>query len=165
MKIKISLGMCLKRKTTLVWVKEYINKNLAACKCLCNLQELYTAFKEKHPNVNIGFSKFSALNVLTGSKMTHSVCVCSAHQNVVSLVHAMGWDLTYKGLIKKTFYNPESNKCIIMHWFESCSGTATLKEFLDQELSEHENDEKFNYCQLDTTDWAILTTVTANYEE
>ena len=30
---------------------------------------------------------------------------------------------------------------------ESCSGTATLKEFLDQELSEHEDDEKSNYCQ------------------
>ena len=26
----------------------------------CNLEELYTAFKEKHPNVNIGFSKFCA---------------------------------------------------------------------------------------------------------
>ena len=89
--------------------------------------------------------------VLAGSKMTRSVCVCSAHQNVVLLVNAMDWDLTYKGLIKKTFYNPESNKCI-MHWSESCSGTATLKEFLDQELNEHENDEKFNYCQLDTTD-------------
>ena len=28
---------------------------------LCNLQELYTTLKEKHPNVNIGFSKFCAL--------------------------------------------------------------------------------------------------------
>ena len=51
---------CLKRKTMLVWVKEYINKTFATCKSLCNLQELYTAFKEKHSNVNIGFSKFCA---------------------------------------------------------------------------------------------------------
>ena len=46
----------------------------------CNLQELYTAFKEKHPNVNIGFSKFCAMRpkwcVLAGSKMTQSVCLC-----------------------------------------------------------------------------------------
>ena len=38
---------------------------------LCNLQELYTDFKEKHPNVNIEFSKFCALRpkwcVLVGS--------------------------------------------------------------------------------------------------
>ena len=45
----------------------------------CNLQEFYTTFKVKHPNVNIGFSKFCAQRpkwfVLAGSKMTHSVCV------------------------------------------------------------------------------------------
>ena len=28
---------------------------------LCNLQELYTAFEEKHPNLNIGMSKFCVL--------------------------------------------------------------------------------------------------------
>ena len=48
---------------------------------------------------------------------------------------------------------------------KSCPDTASLKEFLDQELNEHENDEKFNYCQWDTTDRAILTTFTATYEE
>ena len=68
----------------LMSVKEYINKNFATCKNLYyDLQELYTAFKEKHPNVNIGFSRFCALRpkwcVLAGSKMTPSVCVCSAH--------------------------------------------------------------------------------------
>ena len=59
------------------------NQNFATCKSLCNLQELYTAFKEKHPNVNIGFSKFFAF------RPKWSVCVCSAHQNVVLLVDAM----------------------------------------------------------------------------
>ena len=43
--------------------------------------------------------------------------------------------------------------------------SATLKEFLDQELNEYEDDEKFNYCQCNTTDRAILTTFTATYEE
>ena len=126
------------------------------------MQELHTAFKEKHPNVNNGFSKFCALrpkwSVLAGSKMNHSVYICGANQNVMLLVDAMDWDLTYKDLIKKIAYNPESNKCI-MHWCESCPGTATLKEFLDQELNEHEDDEWY------TTDQAILTTLTATYEE
>ena len=99
MKMTISVGRCLKRKTMLVWVKEYINKNFATCKSLCNLQEFYTAFKEKHPNVNIGFSKFCALRpkwcVLAGSKMTHSVCVCSAHQKIVFAIqfNEMGLDI------------------------------------------------------------------------
>ena len=81
-----------------------MNKNFATCKSLSNFQELYTAFKEKHPNGNIGFSKFCAQRpewcVLAGSKTTHSVCVCSAYQNVVLLVDAMDGDLTCKDLIK-----------------------------------------------------------------
>ena len=96
--------------------------------------------------------------------MTHSVCVCSTHPNVKLLVDAMDWDLAYKDLIEKIVYNPESNKCI-MHWCESCLDTATLKEFLDQELNEHEDDQKFNYCQWNTTDHAILRTFKATYEE
>ena len=100
---------------------------------LCNLQELYTTFKEKLLNVNIGFSKFCTLRpkwcVLAGSKMTHSVCVCSAHQNFVLLVDAMDWDLTYKDLITKIVSNPESNKCM-MHRCESCLTLQFWMNFL-----------------------------------
>ena len=130
MKITISVCRCLKRKTMLMWVKRYIIKNFATCKSLCNLQELYTAFKEKHPNTNIGFSKFCALRLkwcgLAVSNMTHPICVCSPHQNVALLVDAINWDLTYKDLIKKIACNTESNK-FIMYKCESCPGTATLK--------------------------------------
>ena len=52
-----------------------------------------------------------------------------------------------------------------MHRHESCPGTATLEEFLDQEIKEHVHDEKFNYCQWNTTDSTILTNFTATYEE
>ena len=94
------------KKNLLASVKEYLNKNFATCKSLCDFQKLYTAFKENHPNVNIGFSKFCTLRpkwcVLADSKVTHSVCVCSAHQNVVLLVHATDRDLTCKDLIKLT---------------------------------------------------------------
>ena len=94
----------LEKKDYVSVSKEYIKKT-ATCKSLCNLQEFYTAFKEKHPNVNIGFSKFCALRpkwcVLDGLKMNHSVCVCSAHQNVMLLVDAMDCDLIHKDLIKK----------------------------------------------------------------
>ena len=55
MNMTISVGRCLERKAMWVWVKEYINKNFAPCKYLCNLQELYTAFKKKHLNVQINF--------------------------------------------------------------------------------------------------------------
>ena len=102
----ISVGSSLKRKTMLVWVKAYMNKNFATRKSLCNLQELYTALKEKYPNINIGFSKFCTLRpkwcVLDGSKMNHSVCVCGVHKNVALLVDTMDWKFSYKELIKLT---------------------------------------------------------------
>ena len=151
MKMTVSVGRCLERKTMLVWVKEYIKKNFVTCKSLSNLQELYKNYilQRKHPDVNIGFSKFCTLRpewcVLAGWLTNELHCVCSAHQNVVLLVDLMYWDLTYKYLIKKIVCNPNSNKCMI-HWRESCPGTAILKEFLDQELKEHEDDEEFNYC-------------------
>ena len=59
---------------------------------------------------------------------------------------------------------PESSKCS-MHRRGSCPETASLKQFLDQELNEHEYNEKYNYFQWDTTDQAILTTFTATYKE
>ena len=100
MKMTNSVGRYLKRRTMLVWVKEHIIKNFATCKILCNLQELYTAFKEKHPNVNTGFSKFCALRhkwcVQAGSKMTHPICICTSHQNVVLLTsrcNGLGLDI------------------------------------------------------------------------
>ena len=45
---------------------------------LCNLKNAYHHFKELHPDVKVGFSKFTQLRpkecVLAG---THSVCVCA----------------------------------------------------------------------------------------
>ena len=46
--------------------KDYVNVSKGVHKQklrpgkIFNLQEFFTAFKEKHPNVNIGFSKFCA---------------------------------------------------------------------------------------------------------
>ena len=61
-------------------------------------------FQRKHQNVNIGFSTFCALRpkwcVLAGSKVTYSVFICSTHQNVMLLIDAIDWNLTYKDLIK-----------------------------------------------------------------
>ena len=46
--------------------------------------------------------------------------------------------------------NIDSSKCMI-HRCESCLDTATLKRFLGRELKDHEDDEKFKYCQWDTS--------------
>ena len=115
---------------------------------LCNLSELYSAFRDKYPNIKIGFSKFCTLRpkwfVLTGSSGTPCVCICSTHQNAVLLVDAIDWECTYKDLIKKAVCDPD-NKVCIMHHRESCSGSAALKKFQD-ELSHLDMDSEFHYC-------------------
>lgn len=66
---------------------------------LCNLKEAFQNFKSEHPTLKIGFSKFAELRpkecVLAGSSGTHSVCVCTKHQNVKLMMEA----------IKKVFKN------------------------------------------------------------
>ena len=70
---------------------------------LCNLKELYCCFKKRYPDVKVGFSKFCTLRpkwcVLAGSSGTHSVCVCTIHQNVELLITALGIDETFSNLI------------------------------------------------------------------
>jgi hypothetical protein len=62
--------------------RKHLQKQLV----LCNLKEAYSSFKEKFPRAKIGFSKFAELRpkqcVLAGSSGTHSVCVCTTHQNM-----------------------------------------------------------------------------------
>ena len=93
----ISVGRCLKRKTVLVWVKEYINKNLGTCKSLCNLQEFYSVVKEKHPNVNIGLSKICAWRPNSQKRLTLFVFValikmlCCLSMQWMETLHTKTW--------------------------------------------------------------------------
>ncbi|XP_074105425.1 uncharacterized protein LOC141531478 [Cotesia typhae] len=52
---------------------------------LSNLKELYQCFREINPTEKIGFSKFASLRpkhcVLVGASGTHTICVCTIHQN------------------------------------------------------------------------------------
>ena len=56
---------------------------------LWNLKHIYTKFRHKYPNIEIGLSKgwqMSSLRpphcVLAGSGRTHMVCVCPLHANM-----------------------------------------------------------------------------------
>lgn len=61
--------------------KEKVQKRLV----LCNLKELFGKFKQENANVKVGFSAFANLRpkhcVLAGASGTHTVCVCTIHQN------------------------------------------------------------------------------------
>ena len=106
---------------------------------LCTLREMYAAFKEKYPNVKLGFSKFCTFRpkccVLAGSSGTHSACLCSIHQNTILLVDAINWDITYKDLISKIVCDSTKKECM-MNQCEYCPGRAGLNRFLDEQLSD-----------------------------
>jgi hypothetical protein len=59
---------------------------------LCNLKQLYSHFKNSHSGVKVGFSKFASLHprncIMAGASGTHSVCVCTIHQNVKLMLEA-----------------------------------------------------------------------------
>ena len=152
--------------------KDYvsISKNIHKQKrfILCNLRELYLAFKEEYPHIKVGFSKFCNLRpkwcLIAGSSGTHSVCVCTEHQNAVLLVDAFKWDYTYKDLINIIVCDSSNKECMI-HRCKDCPGSEALQKFLDSELEETDPDEEFHFSQWQTTDRATLITQTTSLGE
>ena len=67
------------------------------------LKELYAAFKQKYPDLKVGFSKFCSVKpkrcVLVGCSGTHSVCVSTIHQNVVLMLGAVNFDKNHHELM------------------------------------------------------------------
>lgn len=59
---------------------------------LCDVVDLHKQFKEKNPTFRISLSKFAQLRpkwcVFAGSSGTHSVCVCTIHQNFKTMLDA-----------------------------------------------------------------------------
>ena len=105
---------------------------------LCSLKEAYEHFKSLHPSTKVGFSTFASLRpkecVLAGSSGTHSVCVCTLHQNTKLMF--IGSKLPT--LSQKTFThnrhclatimcNPPSRDCY-MNICTQCPGTDQLHE-------------------------------------
>ena len=69
-----------------------IRKNVHVSKrlILCNLKEIYTAIKDKHPDLKISFSKFASQRpkwcITVGPEGTHSVCVHSTSKCEITIV-------------------------------------------------------------------------------
>ena len=103
---------------------------------LCNLKELYQHFKMKYPQQHIGFSKFAELRpkhcILAGASGTHSVCVCTIHQNVKLMllgvrIHELdSASSTYHHLLAKVVCNPPHPNC----YLGDCKGIESVQQHL-----------------------------------
>ncbi|KAG1648960.1 Cytochrome P450 9e2 [Nymphon striatum] len=125
-------------------------------------------YKERNPNTKIGFSKFCSLRpnwcIVAGSSGTHSVCVCTYHQNTILLLSAIKWEVTYKDLIAMVVCDPLSNECMI-HRCKQCPGTDALKAFLDDQLKDMDLDEEISFDQWESVDRTALYTRTVSVED
>jgi hypothetical protein len=80
----VSADFCQEKRTMwhLIWRYKRTQTRLV----LSNLSEVYAEIKESHRGLKFGFSKFSSVRptncMLAGASRTHSVCVCTAYQNV-----------------------------------------------------------------------------------
>jgi hypothetical protein len=114
---------------------------------LSNLKEVYHAFKVEFPNEKVGFSKFAECRprncVLAGASGTHSVCVCTIHQNVklmlqgVKLSSLSGTSLVnYHDCLIQILCNPPSPNCYLGSC-AACPGIDVLRDNLVALLDEN----------------------------
>ncbi|XP_065673656.1 uncharacterized protein LOC136090720 [Hydra vulgaris] len=149
--------------------KDYVSiqKNVHKQKklLLCNLKELYLLYKENNPEIQISYSKFASLRpkwcILPGASGTHSVCVCSYHQNAILLVDALNIRLKYKDLLSKTVCSVENKECMLAQC-DDCPGKEPLTKYLYEIFGEYEDDFEIHYKQWQTTDRATLLSLTAD---
>ena len=112
---------------------------------LCNLKELYASFKQKNPEMNIGFSKFCTLRpkwcVLAGSSGSHSVCVCTIHQNVKLMINAVKLDKDQHELVDMLVCSRNFKECMI-HRCINCPAQDLLEDYLHQQLHDESDDDE-----------------------
>lgn len=116
---------------------------------------MYSSFKWQHPDIKIGFSKFCTLRpkwcVLAGSSGTHSVCVCTYHQNVKLLIEAAGIDEDYKILCKRMLCEDASRECYLRHC-NKCPPQENLSNFLKSKFQNHDENDTIEFSQWVSTD-------------
>ena len=148
-------------------VKTHVQKRLV----LGNLKEVYQQFKEKNPNTKIGFAKFAMLRpkecVLAGASGTHSVCVCTVHNNVkLMMSNAMMETMTaaeavplkhYGHALAMTMCNPALPSCHLGECLV-CPGKEPLKDMLTKCFEENDVDE-VEFKQWVSTDRSKLETM------
>lgn len=144
---------------------------------LCNLQELHSSFKDSFPHMKIGFSKFAELRprecILSGGSGTHTVCVCTLHQNVKLMffggkISSLATDenqdfCTYHHWISQSICNPAQPKCYLGNC-EFCPGDDQLKLNLRNAYLKS-NTEHITYKQWVQVDRCDLITVVKPVDE
>ncbi|KAK3924781.1 ARL14 effector protein [Frankliniella fusca] len=148
---------------------------------LTTLREGYEFFKQEYPQYEIGFSKFAELRpeevVLAGSSGTHSVCVCTTHQNMILMISGSNLNnladimydgeqvenLDYKKMLEKIHCPVPTVECHLQKC-ASFPGPNSLRPLLSH-IFEERMVERVEFKQWTTTDRSKLITQVRDTEE
>ena len=124
---------------------------------MCNVKELFVAFKEKFPIAKASFAKFCSLRpkwcILLGASGTHSVWVCKMHQNAKLLLAPIGEN--YKELMKLLVCSMENRECMIKRCPDCAKNSDAILNCLHMKFSNVEDD-YIQFSQRTTTDLSKL---------
>ena len=122
------------------------------------MNELFAAFKLKHPEIKLGFSKFCSLRpkwcILAGTAGTHSVCVCVIHQNMKLLVAPVRLD--YKYLIQYLVFDTENQNCMIRRCKDCPNIVVGLQRVVKESLQDCGEGSIIQFSQWTTTDRSTM---------
>ena len=112
--------------------KEHRQKRLL----LYNLKDLHTKFiKDNSSHINPSFSAFASLHprecVLAGSPGTHSICICSQHQNIKLKLKALNPSIAYREILTCCVCSVDSRDCML-HLCEKCPGKQAIHQYLQE---------------------------------
>ena len=132
------------------------------------MKEVYQKFKESENHPDIGFSTFCSLRpkhcVLAGGNGTHSVCVCTYHQNPKLQLNAIGEkDVSLEDVMAKAVCDINSEACMMRNC-RNCPGEAGVIEFV-QAFPAMEGKEELRYSKWVSVDRCTLQEVVEPVED
>ncbi|XP_074112106.1 uncharacterized protein LOC141535849 [Cotesia typhae] len=140
------------------------------------MMELHKIFQSRFPGIKIGFSSFASLRpkhcILAGGSGTHTVCVCSIHQNVKLMI--LGGKLsrltegsnmplkTYSDCVNAIICDNPKTECYFNTCL-NCPGIDNIKQLIFTEMDNHAIDE-IRYKQWVSTPKVTLETTLIQLE-
>lgn len=138
------------------------------------LKELYALYKEKNTNDKVGFSTFAKLRpkncILPGANGTHSVCVCTIHENCKLILDAIDikkltkdWTEPihdYKSCLNMMICKSRNPECYLNECHK-CPGIHNLSSKLFNVFKEN-NITEVQYNNWTVTDRSTLQTITSD---
>ena len=115
----------------------------------------------------IGFSIFCVLRpkwcVTVGTSETHSVSICTKHQNAKLMIAAVDKKLYYRDLMAMCVCDIQSKDCMLHHCDE-CPNILALKNFLTGKLREnYDQDDAIPFKEWQITDRSNLEEVELDF--